>query len=169
MDRELLSIGFLVGLAVLLALGFPIGTTVFILAGLGIVMVTNIDSGLALATAVFSQFSSWSLTALPLFVLMGEIILLVGLVPGMSIFAGLYFTWLIVLLATTAASSTKQGLHDRVANSAVVRPINAGNGLVMACAVIAIVLAALALFSIVALIFLGGQVSSILSGVGESI
>jgi uncharacterized RDD family membrane protein YckC len=101
--------------------------------------------------------------------LLGEVIFLLGLIPGLSIFAGLYFTWLIVLLATTITSATKQGLHDRVANSAVVRPVDAGNGVVMACAIIAIILAALALFSIVALIFLGGQVSSILSDVGESI
>ena len=39
----------------------------------------------------------------------------------------------------------------------------------MACAVAAIALAVLALLSIVALIFLGGQVSTILSNVGESV
>ena len=121
---------------------------------------------------VGNAFDGRSLTldqAVRRWLLLGEVIFLLGLIPGLSIFAGLYFTWLIVLLATTVTSSTKQGLHDRVANSAVVRPVDAGNGLVMACAIIAIVLAGLALFSIVALIFLGAQVSSILSGVGESI
>ena len=121
---------------------------------------------------VGNAFDGRSLTldqAVGRWLLLGEVIFLLGLIPGLSIFAGLYFTWLIVLLATTVTSSTKQGLHDRVANSAVVRPVDAGNGLVMACAIIAIVLAGLALFSIVALIFLGAQVSSILSGVGESI
>lgn len=78
MDRDLLAIGFLFALFLLLALGIPIGATVLILAGAGIMLVTNIDSGLALATAVFSQFSSWSLTALPLFVLMGEILARTG-------------------------------------------------------------------------------------------
>jgi hypothetical protein len=31
--------------------------------------------------------------------------------------------WSIVLLVTTAVSPTKQGLHDRFANSAIVQPI----------------------------------------------
>ena len=78
MDRDLLSILFILSLFLLLALGIPIGVTVLILAGVGIMLVSNIDSGLALATAVFSQFSSWSLTALPLFVLMGEILARTG-------------------------------------------------------------------------------------------
>jgi uncharacterized RDD family membrane protein YckC len=101
---------------------------------------------------------------------LGEFLSLFGLTAGLAALAsGIQLIWWIVLLITTATSPTKQGLHDRIANSAVVRPANAGNGLVMACAVIAVVLAALALLSIVALIFLGGQVSSILSDVGESV
>lgn len=78
MDRDLLALGFLVSLFVLLALGIPIGATVLILAGAGIMLVTNVDSSLAVATAVFSQFTSWSLTALPLFVLMGEVLARTG-------------------------------------------------------------------------------------------
>jgi hypothetical protein len=39
----------------------------------------------------------------------------------------------------------------------------------MGCFVILLILALLALFSIVSLIFLGGQVSTILSTVGESV
>lgn len=78
MDRDLLSILFILSLFVFLALGIPIGVTVLVLAGAGIMLVSSVDSGLALATAVFSQFSSWSLTALPLFVLMGEILARTG-------------------------------------------------------------------------------------------
>ena len=101
---------------------------------------------------------------------LGEFIALFGITPALGALAsGIQLVWLIVLLITTATSPTKQGLHDRIANSAVVRPANAGNGLVVACAVIAIVLAALALLSIVALIFLGAQASEILSAVGESV
>jgi hypothetical protein len=66
-------------------------------------------------------------------------------------------------------SPTKQGLHDRFANTAVVRPATAGSGAAMACLVIAIVIALAALAAIIGLIFLGGQVSSILSAVGESV
>jgi uncharacterized RDD family membrane protein YckC len=79
------------------------------------------------------------------------------------------FLWVVALLITTVSSPTKQGLHDRFANSAVVRPRDAGNGLVWACLVVVIVLIGLALLSIVALIFLGGQVSTILSDVGQSV
>ena len=39
----------------------------------------------------------------------------------------------------------------------------------MACVVIAFILAAIALISIVGLIFLGAQVSSVLSSVGDSV
>jgi uncharacterized RDD family membrane protein YckC len=101
---------------------------------------------------------------------LGEPITLLGVLPGLAGLGGfLWFAWALVLLITTATSPTKQGLHDRLANSAVVRPVDAGSGLVMACAVIAVILAAIALLSIVALIFLGSQVSSILSQVGESV
>jgi len=101
---------------------------------------------------------------------LGEFLSLFGLTAGLAALAsGIQLVWWIALLITTATSPTKQGLHDRIANSAVVRPANAGNGLVVACAVIAIALAVLALLSIVALIFLGGQVSAILSTVGESV
>jgi hypothetical protein len=82
---------------------------------------------------------------------------------------GVLFVWMIVLLITTATSPTKQGLHDRFANSAVVRPTNAGNTAVVACLVIVLILVALTVLSIVALIFLGSQVSDILSSVGGSV
>ena len=93
----------------------------------------------------------------------GEFIWLIGFVPGLAGFSSLYFLWALVLLITTAASPTKQGLHDRLANSAVVRPVNAGNGLAISCVVILLILLLIPLLSIVALIFLGSQVSSILS------
>jgi len=80
------------------------------------------------------------------------------------------FVWVIVLLVTTVRSPTKQGLHDRFANSAVVRPSNqSSSGLATACLILVVVLVLLAVFSIVALIFLGSQVSDILSRVGDSI
>lgn len=72
------------------------------------------------------------------------------------------FVWWLVLLITTISSPTKQGMHDRFAETAVVRPTAAGNGLVTACLVVAILLLVLSIASIVALIFLGGQISSIL-------
>lgn len=78
--------------------------------------------------------------------------------------------WQLVLLVTTASSPTRQGLHDRAAGSAIVQPASgSGNALVIGCVVIVAILAAFVLVSIVALVFLGGQVESILSAVGESV
>ena len=77
--------------------------------------------------------------------------------------------WTLVLLVTTASSPTKQGLHDKFAGSAVVRPATAGNGLAITCLIVALIVPILAIFSLVSLILLGTQVSSILSAVGDSI
>jgi uncharacterized RDD family membrane protein YckC len=78
--------------------------------------------------------------------------------------------WIIVLLITTATSPTKQGLHDKFANTALVKPAGQGSsGLAMACLLVVGLLVLLFIVSIVALIFLGGQVSTILSEIGESI
>jgi uncharacterized RDD family membrane protein YckC len=78
--------------------------------------------------------------------------------------------WSIVLLVTTAASPTKQGLHDRFANSAIVQPVGgSSSGLVLGCLLILGLLGLLFLSAILALVFLGGQVSTILSSVGTSV
>jgi len=100
-----------------------------------------------------------------------------GLFLGLFVFAPalaavaslIQLVWMVSLLITTASSPTKQGLHDRLANSALVRPTAAGNGWVTACLVIVVILMLLAVVSIVGLIALGGQVETILSRVGESI
>jgi uncharacterized RDD family membrane protein YckC len=102
---------------------------------------------------------------------LGSWIALFGLVPGLVSLSGVIeLLWAIILLITTATSPTKQGLHDRFANTALVRPSGQGtSGLATACLIVVVVLAALVLLSIVALIFLGSQMSTILSEVGESI
>lgn len=102
---------------------------------------------------------------------LGSWITLLGLIPSLVSLSGLIeLLWVVILLVTTATSPTKQGLHDRFANTALVRPSGQGtSGLATACLVVVVVGAALVLLSIVALIFLGGQVSTILSEVGESI
>lgn len=74
----------------------------------------------------------------------------------------------IVLLITTATSPTKQGLHDRFANSAVVEPVGIGNGAVVGCIVLLVVVfLVLPLIAIIGLISIGGQVNTILSSVGS--
>jgi uncharacterized RDD family membrane protein YckC len=103
---------------------------------------------------------------------LGSFLGLLSVIPSPAVLGAvnlLEFIWSIVLLVTTATSPTKQGLHDRFANSALVRPIGASNGVATACLVIVIGLLVLAVLSIVALIFIGGQVSTILSTVGDSV
>jgi len=78
--------------------------------------------------------------------------------------------WSIVLLITTASSPTRQGLHDRFGETAIVQPVGAGGGgLVMGCILVFVILVLLSIASIVALIFLGSQVTTIVSSVGDSI
>lgn len=75
--------------------------------------------------------------------------------------------WWLVLLFTTASSPTKQGIHDRFANTAVVRPQGGSStALVLGCILLIV---ALPVVAIIALIFLGSQVSEILSAVGDSV
>jgi uncharacterized RDD family membrane protein YckC len=87
----------------------------------------------------------------------------VGLVVVLSLI------WSLVLFISTSSSPTKQGLHDRFANSAVVRQADAGNGLVYTCLIVVFIIPILGILAIISLIFLGGQVSDILSQVGTSI
>jgi uncharacterized RDD family membrane protein YckC len=100
----------------------------------------------------------------------GDWLNLLGVTVAVGLLSsGLLLIWTIVLLITTATSPTKQGLHDKFANSAVVRPADAGTGLAYACLAIVVILVVVSIVSIVALIALGSQVSTILSQVGESI
>lgn len=103
---------------------------------------------------------------------LGDVLLLVGIAPalvGVSALASL--AWVIVLFISTVRNPTKQGMHDRFANSAIVRPAadGAAGGLAMACLVIVGILFAVFVGSIVALIFLGGRASEILSRIGSSV
>jgi uncharacterized RDD family membrane protein YckC len=88
--------------------------------------------------------------------------------PPASAIGGLLALWLLVLLVSTAISPTRQGLHDRIANSAIVQPIGASTPAV-ACLVVLLLLVVVPIIAIIALIFLGGQVSTILSETGTSV
>ena len=96
---------------------------------------------------------------------------LAGMVPGLGLLVSLpLLLWELVLLITVVNSPTRQGVHDRFAGSAMVQPPGgSGNGLVIGCLLIVGLLVAIAVLSFIALIFLGSQVSTILSTVGESI
>jgi hypothetical protein len=91
-------------------------------------------------------------------------------VPGLGGLASLLFLWYIVLLVSTAISPTKQGIHDRVARSAIVQPADrTSNTVAIACLVIVVGFVLVSVLSVIALIFLGGQFEEILEEVGRSI
>jgi uncharacterized RDD family membrane protein YckC len=90
-------------------------------------------------------------------------------VAAVGLVALLSLIWSLVLFISTTSSPTKQGLHDRFANSAVVRAADAGNGLVYTCLIVVFIIPILGILAIISLIFLGGQVSEILSSVGTSV
>ncbi|MEP3437356.1 MAG: TRAP transporter large permease [Hoeflea sp.] len=122
MDRDLIAIFFVIGLFVLLFLGIPIAATILLLTTIGILLVANADPATAMATAYFGQMTNWGLTALPLFVLMGELLsrsgtaqklfdafaVLVGRMPGgliqVNIFASALFSALCGSSTATVAT-----------------------------------------------------------------
>ena len=61
-------------LAVLLALGFWVGLSLLVVGIAGLVMLDASNAGGLVASAVFASVDSWPLTALPLFLLMGELL-----------------------------------------------------------------------------------------------
>ena len=67
----------------------------------------------------------------------------------------LQVVWVVALLVSTATSPTKQGLHDRLANTAVVRPAAAGRGAAITCLVLIIAMFVLAIAGFAA--FLGSE------------
>ena len=101
---------------------------------------------------------------------MGSIVGLLGIVPGLDTAgSGLEILWAIVLLITTATDSQRRGLHDKIGGSAIVGQVG-NEGPVAPCLVLLVILlVVLPVLSIVGLIFIGGQISDILSQVGQSI
>jgi uncharacterized RDD family membrane protein YckC len=100
---------------------------------------------------------------------LGGVFQLLGIIPVAAALAvSLEGLWILLLLITTAISPTKQGLHDRMAGTALVQPANVSTP-ARACLFIMLALVLIWLVGIVALIFLGGQVSRILSSVGTSV
>jgi len=104
-------------------------------------------------------------------VVMGSLLSLLGFVPVIGLFSGwLELAWNLVLLITTGVSPTKQGVHDKVADTVVVQPPGgSGNAAAMGCVIIVVIVALIFILPIVALIFLGGQISGILDEVGRSV
>ena len=87
MDSALLSIALIVFLFLLLATGLWVALTLALVGVLGIALSSQASPGAVFATAVWGASSSWTLTALPLFIWMGEILFRTRLSADM--FAGL--------------------------------------------------------------------------------
>jgi uncharacterized RDD family membrane protein YckC len=71
------------------------------------------------------------------------------------------FVWYIVLLVSTIASNTKQGIHDQIAHSAVVEPAGLGRSVLVTACLVIVIAWLLFWLAVVVLIVLGGQISSI--------
>lgn len=92
MSDPLIAITLLGVLILLLASGLWVAVSLSIVGLIGMVAFSNSPSGLVLATTYWGHSHSWALTALPLFILMGEILLrsrmsddmFTGLVPWLS-------------------------------------------------------------------------------------
>ena len=99
-----------------------------------------------------------------------EAIPIIGGFDGLTYLAGqLWWIWALVLFVTTARSLTKQGLHDRWANSAVVAVGPQGTGLAWGCIAVGLILPLIVILAIVSLIFLGTQISEILNQMGTEL
>lgn len=92
MSDPMIAITLLALLIALLASGVWVAISLTLVGLAGLVFFSNAPSGLILATTFWGHSHSWALTALPLFILMGEILLrsrisddmFTGLVPWLS-------------------------------------------------------------------------------------
>ena len=75
MTEVYLTIFFISVLLIFLGSGVWVGISMIGVSTIGMIMFTSNPVGDAMATTMWSMGSSWSLTALPLFVWMGEILL----------------------------------------------------------------------------------------------
>ena len=83
----------------------------------------------------------------------GGIFQVLSILPGLSGVALIAPFWALALLASTMASPTRQGLHDRAAGSAIVQPAGTSSPPAVACCLaVAIFLLLLAVLTIVILV-----------------
>ena len=116
--ESIFAAGFLlVLLFVILAAGIWIAIALIAVSAIGMILFTDSPAGLVMATTVWANSSSWTLTALPLFIWMGEILfrtrmsedLFRGLAPWMNWLPGRLLHTNVVgcaMFATVSGSST---------------------------------------------------------------
>jgi uncharacterized RDD family membrane protein YckC len=104
-------------------------------------------------------------------VALGSFLGLLAFIPTLRGLGSLaQFVWAVILMISTATSPTKQGLHDRFANSAVVKPSGQGtSGIAMACMLVIGLIVVLAIIGIIAAIMLGPAFFDQLSRLGRSV
>ena len=102
---------------------------------------------------------------------LGLFLSLLDLVLPRSSWLGLVqLVWWIVLIGSTVLSPTKQGVHDKFANSALVQPSGSGSrGLALACALIIGLLLIAFVVGVVAFILTAPDIIDVLSRIGASI
>ncbi len=96
MDPNLISFFLIGAMLVMLAMGIWVALTLMIVGFLGIALFSGAPAGGIMATTIWGQSYSWALTALPLFIWMGEILyrtslaanMFRGLAPWMSALPG---------------------------------------------------------------------------------
>ncbi|MCE8009663.1 TRAP transporter large permease subunit [Aestuariivita sp.] len=96
MDPNVVSFVLIGAMLVLLACGIWVSLTLAVVGFLGIAVFTNAPAGAIMATTIWAQSWSWALTALPLFIWMGEILyrtklaasMFTGLAPWMNALPG---------------------------------------------------------------------------------
>ena len=95
MDPITLGIVSLIVLVILIGLGFPIAYTMILVGGIGIAIVNGPDLILnQLKTLAYFQFSKYSLTVVPMFILMGCLASKTGLSQSLFRAANAWFGWL---------------------------------------------------------------------------
>ena len=102
---------------------------------------------------------------------LGSFLGLLSIVPGFGGLASLAeFAWVLVLLASVARNPAKQGLHDRFARTALVRPSGrASGGPALACLMIIGLLLITFVLVVIALIYLGSQLGPLMRPPGTTI
>ena len=75
MPEILLTVGLLITLFILLGMGLWVGFALVLTGALGMAIFSNAPIGPLIATTLWGHSHSWALAALPLFILMGEILL----------------------------------------------------------------------------------------------
>jgi len=74
MDTTLLSIALAASMILMLALGVWVSLTLVGIGVLGLLLSGNDQIGLLFATSSWGASTGWSLTALPMFIWMGEVL-----------------------------------------------------------------------------------------------